>query len=124
MPKTYSSRIFQWCDANGYKIKTKQTGFYQTKIFCIAKETQPKTKGQLTEWEKLFVINKSKILKVLTKINPQNILNSHQTMGIVNEQTLLWGRLKDGQQAHKNVCCIYHQGNPNHNMNEDGTYQN
>ena len=36
------------------KIKIKKWDLMKLKIFCIAKETIDKTKGQPSEWEKIF----------------------------------------------------------------------
>ena len=87
-------------------------GPHQTEKFCTAKETQKKTKRQLTEWEKI-VSNDAPDKGLISRIHEQLIqLNSKKAnqpiekMGKRPEQAYLQGRCTDGQQAHEKMLNI------------------
>jgi len=63
------------------KEKNKTMGPHQTDKFCTAKETKKKTKGQLTEWEKMVSNDATdkgfifKLYKLLIKLNSKKANN-------------------------------------------------
>ena len=72
----HSNIFLDMCpEARETQPKINYWGYVNIKSFCTAKETANKTKGQLTEWEKISAINisdkglVSKIYKELLQVN-------------------------------------------------------
>ena len=82
------------------------------KSFCKAKETTNKTKGQPSEWEKIFANEStdkgliSKIYKQLIQLNIKKNKQPNPIMGRRPKQTLLQRRYTDGQEAHEKLFNI------------------
>ena len=92
--------------------------------FCTAKETINKTKGQPSEWEKIFA-NQATDKGLISKIYKQLHAAQYQTnklpnpkMGRRPKQKFLQRRYTDWQQTHERMLNITNlQRNANHNYN-------
>ena len=98
--------------ATEIRAKINQWDLIKLMSFCIAKETQKKTKRQLTEWENIFSHDAtikgliSSIYKQLIQLNSKKSQQPNRKLGKGPEETILQGRYTDGQQTHETMLNI------------------